>query len=42
MSQAQIVNGAVHWVATDRQAEAYPLGVLDFVAIPAGAPVPQP
>jgi hypothetical protein len=39
MTQAQIVNGIVHWLAADQQAAQYPLGVLDFVAVPTGETV---
>ncbi len=41
MSQAQIVDGIVHWIATDQQAAAYPAGAIDFIAIPAGQAVQE-
>ena len=39
MTQAQIVGGVVHWLATDLQAAAYPAGELTFFAVPAGQTV---
>lgn len=41
MTQAQIVNGAVHWLATDTQAAAYAPGLLQFATVPAGATVAE-
>lgn len=41
MTQAQIVNDVVHWLATDVQAAAYPPGILQFVAVPAGLAVQE-
>ncbi|MEI9986868.1 MAG: hypothetical protein WDN69_29135 [Aliidongia sp.] len=35
--QAQIIDGVVHWIATDAQAALYPAGLgLTFIPIPAG------
>jgi hypothetical protein len=41
MTQAQIVGGVVHWLATDQQAAAYTPGILEFVAVPPGAGVQE-
>jgi len=41
MPQAQIVDGVVHWIATDAQAAAYPPNLLHFVGLPAGSPVQE-
>ena len=41
MTQAQIVGGIVHWLATDQQAAAYPEGAVLFVAVPANSQVQE-
>jgi hypothetical protein len=41
MPQAQIVDGVVHWIATDSQAAAYPPNILHFVGLPGGSSVQE-